>query len=73
MPLGRGWLPVEAGVLYRRSGCAVGPIVFGRPVGDRVFDADGGSFVVRADGDDVITDPSGNSGARIACGVISVG
>jgi Cu-Zn family superoxide dismutase len=38
-----------------------------------VFDADGGSLVVRADGDDVITDPSGNSGARIACGVISVG
>jgi Cu-Zn family superoxide dismutase len=35
-----------------------------------VFDADGTSIVVHAAPDDQRTDPSGNSGARIACGVI---
>jgi Cu-Zn family superoxide dismutase len=35
-----------------------------------LFDADGSAIVVHADPDDYLTDPSGNSGARIACGVI---
>jgi Cu-Zn family superoxide dismutase len=35
-----------------------------------LFDADGSSIVVHADPDDLRTDPSGGSGARIACGVI---
>ena len=35
-----------------------------------VFDADGSAVVVHADRDDHKTDPSGNSGDRIACGVI---
>ena len=35
-----------------------------------LFDADGSAIVVHADPDDYKTDPSGNSGARIACGVI---
>ncbi len=34
-----------------------------------VLDADGGSFVIHADADDMKTDPSGNSGARVMCGV----
>jgi Cu-Zn family superoxide dismutase len=34
-----------------------------------LFDADGTAIVVHADPDDYRTDPSGNSGARIACGV----
>lgn len=34
-----------------------------------VFDADGTAIVIHASGDDDVTDPSGNSGARIACGV----
>lgn len=34
-----------------------------------LLDADGASFVIHADADDNRTDPSGNSGARIACGV----
>ena len=38
-----------------------------------VFDADGSALVIHADEDDLIADPSGNSGARIACGVISAG
>jgi Cu-Zn family superoxide dismutase len=35
-----------------------------------LFDADGSSIVIHAAPDDHRTDPAGNSGARIACGVI---
>lgn len=34
-----------------------------------LLDADGSAIVVHAKPDDLMTDPSGNSGARIACGV----
>jgi len=34
-----------------------------------MFDADGAALVVHARPDDYRTDPSGNSGARIGCGV----
>ena len=36
-----------------------------------LLDADGSAFVVHADPDDQMTDPSGNSGDRIACGTFS--
>jgi Cu-Zn family superoxide dismutase len=36
-----------------------------------LLDADGASFVVHSSHDDYTTDPSGNSGGRIACGVIT--
>ena len=36
-----------------------------------LFDADGASFIVHAGPDDQKTDPSGNSGARVLCGVLS--
>ncbi|BAK66233.1 superoxide dismutase [Cu-Zn] [Sphingobium sp. SYK-6] len=35
-----------------------------------LFDLDGASFVVHADPDDMKTDPTGNSGARVLCGVL---
>lgn len=35
-----------------------------------IFDADGSALLIHAAADDYRTDPSGNSGARIACGVI---
>jgi superoxide dismutase, Cu-Zn family len=37
----------------------------------RLFDADGTAVVVHASADDYRTDPSGNSGSRIACGVLT--
>ena len=37
-----------------------------------LFDADGSSLVLHAAADDQRTDPSGNSGARIACGVVKL-
>lgn len=35
-----------------------------------LFDADGSSIVIHAAADDQISQPAGNSGARIACGVM---
>ena len=34
-------------------------------------DADGSALVVHADRDDLVTDPAGNSGVRVVCGVIA--
>lgn len=37
----------------------------------QLLDADGAALVIHADADDYRTDPSGNSGTRIACGVLN--
>ncbi len=37
-----------------------------------LFDADGSAIVIHARPDDQVTDPSGNTGDRIACGVIGM-
>ena len=36
-----------------------------------IFDGDGTTLIIHATADDNITDPAGNSGDRIACGVIT--
>ena len=41
-----------------------------RDVIDDIFDADGTAVVVHAGADDYRTDPAGDAGARIACGVL---
>lgn len=38
-----------------------------------LLDADGATMMVHAAGDDLRTDPTGNSGGRIACGVFQAG
>jgi Cu-Zn family superoxide dismutase len=40
-------------------------------LGSELFDADGAAIVIHGGPDDYRTDPSGNSGARIACGVLT--
>ena len=38
---------------------------------DQIFDADGTAVVIHADADDGRTDPSGNAGSRVVCGVLT--
>jgi Cu-Zn family superoxide dismutase len=50
-----------------------GSLEFTLPAGtfDGLFDADGSAFMIHAGADDLMSDPAGNSGGRIACGVFS--
>ncbi|MGE3798152.1 MAG: superoxide dismutase family protein [Thermomicrobiales bacterium] len=71
--------PGHAGDLGNLVVDANGNALFLGGLGDATFDdgefgladADGTALVIHADPDDLATDPSGNSGARIACAVVS--
>lgn len=60
-------LVVEPDTIGRASFQLVGTRLLGE---GGMIDADGAAFVIHAGPDDYRTDPSGNSGDRIACGVI---
>jgi len=45
-------------------------LVGGVGAGGTLIDADGAALVIHAQADDYVTDPSGNSGPRIACAVL---
>lgn len=46
-------------------------ITLEKGMANSIFDADGSAIVLHESVDDYKTDPAGNSGARIACGVIT--
>lgn len=50
---------------------AYAPLVTLRSGGNSLFHEGGTSFVVHSQLDDQLTDPSGNSGDRLACGVVT--
>lgn len=46
-------------------------ITLEKGMANSLFDEDGSAIVLHEKADDYVTDPAGNSGARIACGVIT--
>ncbi len=55
----------------RLSALAAGATLAAGPAS--LFDADGSSLVIHTGPDDEVTDPAGNSGGRVACGVVVAG
>lgn len=53
------------------SGTATEVVPGGREALSAIFDADGTAVVIHANPDDYRTDPTGNAGDRVACGVLT--
>ncbi len=53
------------------SGSATEAVPAGRGALSAIFDGDGTAVVIHANADDYRTDPTGNAGERVACGVFS--
>jgi len=64
-------LVVNGAGIGHLDGTSEGATLSAGPVS--VFDANGSALVIHAGEDDLVTDPTGNSGGRIACGVIVAG
>jgi superoxide dismutase, Cu-Zn family len=62
-------IDAAAGAPLSKSFTIAGVSISG--AGEKLADADGTSLVIHAAADDYRTDPSGNSGARIACAVLT--
>lgn len=58
-------------IAANRTGSATEIVPGGRNALAAIFDADGTAVIIHANADDYRTDPTGNAGDRIACGVFS--
>ncbi len=70
-----GVMPSHAGdlgnILVDAAGTGQLQITTGQLTLAELSDTDGSALVIHADRDDLVTDPAGNSGGRIVCGVIA--
>ena len=65
--VGGEWVEAGDGGTFEVANPAI-TLVKGQP--NSVFDADGSAVIIHAGADDYKSDPTGNAGDRIACGVI---
>ena len=72
-PAGPHWGDLPNVTIGRAGTGTLSATLRGAPEGvlARLFDGDGTAVVLHATADDYRTDPSGNSGGRIACGVLT--
>lgn len=61
------YIPASGELIVEVANPAI-TLIDGKP--NSVFDADGSAIVIHAGADDYKTDPTGNAGDRVACGVI---